>query len=521
MVLAHASTICVAKRSERSLESPDTTTSRSPVQMLGLIVGPATCAALLTFLRIPALDPVAQRVLAVTAWVAIWWLTEPISANATALIPFVAFPILGVMKAEAAAKAYQHDVIFLFLGGSFLALALENVGLHRRMANALVRTIGNRPRRFLAGYLGAVAFTSFWMSNTATTLLFLPPALELGAQLRRDNPTGDGARRLSIAILIATGLGSSIGGMATPIGTAPNMILVRNAAEALHTDISFATWIRIGLPLALALTAVLYLTLTFVTCRFPTSLVLSRTPGPPPRWTPEQRRTGIVFGITVLAWITRGDLPLTADFRIPGWSSLLQDAGVFPAQASTFITDGTVAIAAAIVLFLLPRSPKGPPILETGAFERMPWGVLVLLGSSFVLAAAFDLPAKGAGQGLSLSAWLSDRLAGIGALPLSLQLLLIALVVTFVGELASNTAMAALLIPIGFSLAKALDVNPMTYGFTICLAASCSFMLPVATPPNTLIYGTRLVPLRQLMRTGLVLDLIGAVLVAVLVSALV
>jgi solute carrier family 13 (sodium-dependent dicarboxylate transporter), member 2/3/5 len=490
--------------------------------MIGLVAGPLACAVLLSFARIEALDPIAQRVLAVTAWVAIWWLTEPIPANATALIPFVAFPLLGVMKAESAARAYQHDVIFLFLGGSFLAFALENVGLHRRMASGLIRAIGNRPRRFLAGYLGAVSFTSCWMSNTATTLLFLPPALEIGAQLRRDNPVGDGARRLSIAILIATGLGASVGGMATPIGTAPNMILVRNAAEVLNTDISFASWFRVGVPLAVLLTATLFVTLTYVTCRFPNDLVLARATGQASRWTPEERRTAILFGVTVLAWMTRADLPLSADLRIPGWSSLLQRAGVLQGSAAGFITDGTVAIAAALVLFLLPRGGGRGPILEASAFERMPWGVLVLLGSSFVLAAAFELPGEGApAAGLSLSAWLSAQLGGLGTVPIAIQLLTIALVVTFVGELASNTAMAALLIPIGFRLAKDLDVNPLTYGFTICLAASCSFMLPVATPPNTLIYGTRLVPLRDMIRTGLVLDLVGALLVASLVAAIV
>lgn len=482
------------------------------IQRAGLIAGPLACVLLLTVLRVPALDVVAQRVLAITAWVAIWWLTEPVSANVTALIPFVAFPVLGVMKAEAAARAYQHDVIFLFLGGSFLAFALENVGLHRRMADALVRTMGGRPHRFLAGYLGAVVFTSFWMSNTATTLLFLPPALELGAKLRRDHPGEPGASRFAIALLLATGFGASIGGMATPIGTAPNMILVREAARLGIGGTSFAEWMRIGVPLSFILAASLYAILTLVTCRFPSRLVLGTAAPLREPWTSEQRRTAIVFGAAVVAWITRGDLPVTTDFRIPGWSTLLQTAGVLPPQAAQFITDGTVAIGAALVMFLLPRKRKGPPILESGAFERMPWGVLILLGSSFVLAEAFELP-KGAasGEGLSLSAWLADRFRGLGDLPLPLQLLMIAAVVTFAGEIASNTAMAALLVPIGFKVATTLGVPPLTYGLTVCFAASCSFMLPVATPPNTLIYGTRMVPLRDLLRTGFLLDIIGIV----------
>jgi sodium-dependent dicarboxylate transporter 2/3/5 len=494
---------------------------RSWVQVVGLVMGPAACAALISFARIPSLDPVAQRVLAVTAWVAIWWMTEPISANATALIPFVMFPMLGVMRALDAARAYQHDVIFLFLGGSFLALAVERAGLHRRMAGALMRVFGGRARGFLAGYLGAVTFTSFWMSNTATALLYLPSALSLGAAIAEANPGRPEARRLAIAILIATAVGSSVGGMATPIGTAPNMILVSRSASMLGAEISFASWLKVGLPLAIFLTTSLYLILVFVTCRIPRDLVIPLALAERRPWSPEEKRTGAVFAITVLAWITRADIPLFAGHRITGWSTWLEGAGVLPAGAADLVADGTVGILAALVLFLLPKGRGRGPILEADAFEKMPWGALVLLGSSFVLAQAFDLPRDPGPGGSSLSRWLADGLQGVGAMPLPVQLLVIALVVTFAGELASNTAMAALLIPIGFALAPRVGVPPLVYGFTICLAASCSFALPVATPPNTIVYATRKLPVRSLMATGLLLDLCGALAIPFLVDWLV
>jgi solute carrier family 13 (sodium-dependent dicarboxylate transporter), member 2/3/5 len=493
---------------------------RSLVQTIGLAAGPAACAILLFFVRIPALDPLAQRALAVTAWIAIWWMTEPVSANATALIPFVAFPALGVMTAREAAGLYQNEVIFLFLGGSFLALAVENAGLHKRMAGALTRVFGSRPRGFLAGYVAAVTFTSFWMSNTATTLLYLPPALSLAAGVRAANPGRPEAARFAVALLITTAIASSIGGMATPIGTAPNMILVAASAKELQTQISFASWLAIGVPLAVALAACLWATLVFVSCRIPRDLALGMSLGAAGPWTAEEKRTGLVFAITVLSWITRQDIPVTDTFVIPGWSTLLQRAGVLPPGATDYVSDGGVAIAAALVLFIIPRARRKPPILDASAFEKMPWGALVLLGSSFVLAHAFGVPKSAGASGSSLSQWIAGGLAGLGALPLLAQLFAVALVVTFAGELASNTAMAALLIPIGFSLAPRLGVEPLVYGFTICLAASCSFMLPVATPPNTIVYGTRLVPLRALMATGLVLDLCGAVLIPLLVAAM-
>jgi sodium-dependent dicarboxylate transporter 2/3/5 len=502
------------------LESPVDAGARTVVQKVGLFAGPAACAALLFLVRIPALDPVAQRALAVTAWIAIWWLTEPVSANATALIPFIAFPAAGVMKSVDAARFYQHDVIFLFLGGSFLALAVENAGLHRRMAAALTRAFGSRPRGFLAGYIAAVTFTSFWMSNTATTLLFLPPALTLGAAINAANPGRPEARRFATALLIATAIGASIGGMATPVGTAPNMILVAESAKTLHAQLSFASWLAVGVPLSLSLAVCLWATLVFVSCRIPRDLNLGGAREASPPWTAEEKRVGLIFGLTVVLWITRQDIPLYEGFVIPGWSSLLQRAGALPASAAEYVTDGSVAVAAALLLFVLPRAPRKPPILDGESFERMPWGALVLLGSSFVLALAFDAPKAGSPDaGLSLSRWIADSLAGLGALPVFAQLLVVALVVTFAGELASNTAIAALLIPIGFSLAPRVGVAPLVYGFTICFAASCSFMLPVATPPNAIVYGTRLVPLRMLMTTGLVLDVCGAILVPVFVAA--
>jgi sodium-dependent dicarboxylate transporter 2/3/5 len=499
--------------------SPDDPGRRSRIQTLGLVAGPATFAALLFFVRIPALDPVAQRVLALTAWIAIWWLTEPISANATALLPFVAFPLLGVMGALEAAQLYQHDVIFLFLGGSFLALAVQNAGLHRRMADALTRAFGNRPRSFLAGYIAAVTLTSFWMSNTATTLLYLAPALTLGAGAVEANPGRPEGKRFAVAILISTAVASSIGGMATPIGTAPNMILVHKAAESLGTEISFASWLRIGVPLAVALAICLWVTLVFVSCRIPRTLELPGVSRQATPWTAEERRTGVVFGITVLLWIFREDIPLFQGFTIPGWSTLLQRAEPIPAGAAALVKDGTVAVAAALVLFILPRAPNRGPILDGASFERMPWGALLLLGSSFVIARAFELPRSGQpGGGASLSTWIAHALEGLRSIPLLGQLCVVALVVTFAGELASNTAMAALLVPIGFAIAGRLGVDPLVYGFTICFAASCSFMLPVATPPNTIVYGTRLVPLKALMTTGLVLDLYGAILVPFVVT---
>jgi len=476
--------------------------SHPTVARVGLLLGPLACAALLLMGPIEGLHPVGQRTLAVTAWLAVWWFTEPIPSGLASLLPLAMFPALGIMGADAVARGYQRDPIFLFLGGFLVALAAEHCGLHRRMAQAVLRTFGTSPRKLLFGYLAAVSFISWWFSNTATTLLFLPSARAIADHAGAGT---DASRRFGSAILLGTALASSIGGMASPIGTVPNTILVGQIG-----GIGFSEWMRVGIPVWLILIAVLWVVMTFVSVRIPKDLPIpAADAGEPSPLSRDEKRVAAVFLAMVSLWFFREGLDVGA-FRMRGWGDALAEMGWLPKEAVSMVKDGTVAVAAAVLLAVLP-SQNGGKLLTRDHMKAAPWDVLVLLGSSFALADAFELPKNDPG---SLSSWIAASLRGLTEQPLAVQLATMALVVTFFGEFASNIACAALLVPIGIAIAKSTGADPLVYGFTITLATSCSFMLPVGTPPNALVYATGRIPLRMMLLNGVIMDVVGALVVA-------
>ncbi len=480
--------------------------SHPTVARAGMIAGPLVFLAILLSPVPDGLNVVGHRALAVTAWLAVWWFTEPIPSGIASLLPLVCFPLLNVMGADAVARGYHRDPIFLFLGGFLVAMAAERCGLHKRMAEAVLKCFGTSPRKLLFGYLVSVSFVSWWFSNTATTLLFLPSARALADHVGTESP---GARRFGIALLLGTALAASIGGMASPIGTVPNTILVGQMG-----GISFSTWMAVGVPIWLVLIVCLWALMTFITIRIPGDVVI---PGPSDisakPWSRDERWVATIFVGMISLWFFRDGLNL-GSVVIPGWPQALVNSGLLPSGAPSAIRDGTIAILAALLLAALP-SATGSRLLTREHVQAAPWDVLILLGSSFALADAFDLP-KGAPD--TLSAWIAGSLESVSGLPLLAQLILIALVVTFFGEFASNIACAALLVPIGLALARSTGIDPLTYGFTIALATSCSFMLPVGTPPNALVYATGRIPLNMMLRNGIALDIIGALVVACVVK---
>ncbi|HYC78636.1 MAG TPA: SLC13 family permease [Planctomycetota bacterium] len=498
-------------------------------QRLGLWLGPALFALTLALPRPHGLDPVAHRALAVVVWTGAWWLTEAVHAAVAGLLPFVLLPALGVLPAREAARGYQEDAIFLFLGGFLLASALERSEVHRRMAHAVLRVFGARPRPLMFGFCCVTAFTSMWLSNAATTLLLLPAAVALGAEAKARRPDDPGATRFAQALALSVAVCSTIGGLATPVGTVPNSILVGAARNQGFDDrVSFFAWILTGLPLTATLLVGHWLLLTYVTARYPKTLDLPEADGAEARrlpWTRAQALSAGIFAATVAAWLWRSDIEIGDGLRIPGWTTLLANAGVLPEAAarhvrdgvpvSGYLKDGGVAVAAALLLFVVPSRRGGPPLLDWDAAEkRVPWGVLFLLGASFVLADAFEVP-RGGG---SLSSWFAGALRGAAELPPFGRLLLLAFGAAAISEIGSNTAVAALCVPIGFAAAREGGHDPLGYGFAVAFGASCSFALPVSTPPNTLVYGARLVPLGLMVRHGLLLDVLAAPLIAFVVS---
>lgn len=487
---------------------------------VGLFAGPVGCLAVLAAPTPTGLPPAGQATLAVVWWVAVWWLTEAVAIPVTSLLPVVLFPLFGVVTVESAAAPYADPVVFLFLGGFSLALAVENVGLHRRVALAVVGRLGTDPRRLLLGLMLVTAGLSMWLSNTAAAMLLLPVALALvGVEagpdltesteratseppgpLHAPSPALEAGETVesptAVALLLGVAYAASVGGVATPVGSPPNAILVGVARTSLGVDVGFAEWLAVGLPLAAGFLLVTWLVLVRL---FPLSAdalsvdsgELSTGPDSASRDLPPvsvgERRVAAVFLAVAGLWLAR---PFLLADLAPG----LSDAGI--------------AVAGAVALFLLPGADG--PILSWDDTDRVPWGVLLLFGAGFSLAAAV--------RDSGLDDWVADLLVGVGGLPAVLVILVVALGTTFLTEVTSNTATASLLLPVLAAVAPALGVPALPLLTVGAMAASFAFMLPVATPPNAVVFGSGLVSVPTMARAGVLLNVLGALLVTLLAT---
>jgi len=440
-----------------------------------LLLGAALAALVLLLCRIASLPAPAAWTAGITALCAAWWVMEPIPIPATSILPFALFPLAGVLTEKQVAGAYGNPMILLLLGGFILSTAMEKNRAHRRVAQVMLRlTGGGSPRRLVLGFMLATAVCSMWISNTATALMMLPVAL---AVLERE-----GTEHLRVPLLLGIAYGASIGGLGTPIGTPPNVIFLAIFREDTGVQIGFASWMMIGVPAVLLLLPTAWLRLTLRLKGGPVPAIPSLGP-----WRRPERRVLIMFGLTALAWITRTE-------PAGGWSGLLGLEGV---------GDSTVALLSVSLMFLVPNG-EGEALLDWHTARKIPWGILLLFGGGIAIARAF------VESGLSTA--LGNAMTGIAALPLALTVLFICLCVTFLTEVTSNTATTTLLLPILGAAALAVGIDPRLYMVPATLSASCAFMLPVATPPNAVVYGADLFPLRRMAREGFVLNLVGAVL---------
>jgi sodium-dependent dicarboxylate transporter 2/3/5 len=389
---------------------------------------------------------------AITGWCVAWWISEPVPIPATSIIPFAAFPFVGVLDHSAVATAYGHTLILLLLGGFILSTAMAKSGAHRRLAVGIVRLVGGGGRRLVLGFMLACALCSMWISNTATTLMLLPVAYS-----------------------------ASIGGLGTPVGTPPNVIFMGIYREATGQEISFLQWMKIGVPAVMILLPLTWLWLTRGLSRLP-AVALPVLPA----WRPAERRVLVVFAITALLWVTR-----TEPFG--GWAGALSMDGV---------GDSTIALAAVVALFVLPDG-EGGAMLDWETAREIPWGLLLLFGGGIAIARAFESS--------GLSGALGGSMTGLMTLPTLLMIAVICLVVTFLTEVTSNTATTTLLMPILAAAGLAAGIDPALLMIPAALSASCAFMLPVATAPNAIVFGTGELTTREMAREGLVLNLIGAV----------
>ncbi|NZA27033.1 DASS family sodium-coupled anion symporter [Luteimonas sp. SJ-92] len=452
---------------------------------------------LLAFLLIPeagagGLAIEGRMTAAVAVWMAVWWLGEALPLAATALLPVVLFPLLGVLSPAEAARPYASDIIFLFMGGFMLGLAMERWGLHRRMALRILLMVGTSPRRLVAGFMLATAFLSMWISNTAATIILLPVGLSVVAMLMRDGTEvpGHEGRAFATGLMLAIAYAASIGGSATLIGSPPNLVVASYARERLDCDITMLSWMRFGVPVMLAFLLLAWLYLT----RMAFPVRIRRLPqggeeiremlgglGPMGRG---ERVVLTVFALTAAAWILRPQLA--------AWSGL------------PGLTDAVIAMAGALSLFLIPAG-GGRATLDWETAVRLPWGVLVLFGGGLALAAAIG--AHG------VDGFIASGLYGLAGAPMLLVVFAVAVLVIFATELTSNTAMATAFTPVLAAVALGLGVPVMPLLVAIGLGASYAFMLPVATPPNAIVFGSGHVGIGQMARTGIVLNIVAVVLV--------
>jgi len=423
--------------------------------------------------------PQSMVVTSVTASLCIfWWIFEPIPIPVTSLLPLALMPMFGVLTPAQTGAAYGSPLILLLMGGFLLSRGMESTGAHKRVALGVIRLVGSEsPRRLVLGFMISGAALSMWISNTATVLMLLPVALAV-------LDSAEQKERLAAPLLLGLAWSCSIGGMGTPIGTPPNLIFMQVYEDATGQAIGFTQWMSWGVPVVVTMIAV---TALWLTRSLPNKLLV--TLPETTAWRSAEKRVLVVFGLTGLAWMTRSE-------PFGGWRELLGIPGA---------NDASVAFLAVIVLFVL-RDNEGTPLITWQEAARIPWGVLLLFAGGICLASAFV--ASG------LSAVAGEALVVLTTLPTYLMLLLICLAVTFMTEATPNTATTALLMPILAAAAIAAGVEPALLMVPAAMSASCAFMLPVATAPNAVIYGTDRVGISTMFREGLLLNLVGAFVVS-------
>jgi len=484
----------------------------SIIRPLAIVIGPFVIIAM-AFMPVPeGLSSQAMAVAAVAILMAIWWMTEAVPLAVTALMPLVLFPPLGIASLDSTAREYAHPLVFLFLGGFLMAQAMQRWNLSRRFALRILRISGNKPASIIAGVMVATAFLSMWVSNTATAMMMLPIGLSIIHTIPTPTPKKAHARKqvsaFSAALMLGIAYAATIGGMGTLIGTPPNALFAGFMTEALGVEISFARWMLFGIPAVLILLPVAWLVLTRVAFSVPRSLpglkdhTLVTRVGMLGPMSSGEKRVALLLCVAAIAWMTR---PIT---EILAPQLALSDAGI--------------AITVAVMMFVVPGNHEkaslfsfwtnsGSPDYALLSWEdamKIRWDVLVLFGGGLALAKVIGSS--------GLAAWIADAAAALENLPWFALIAMIAAIIVFLGELASNTAMAAIFLPISAAAAYGLGIDPVLLAAAVALSASLGFMLPVATPPNAIIYGSSAVTIKEMLRAGFLLDVIGIVTVALL-----
>ncbi|GAB3758139.1 DASS family sodium-coupled anion symporter [Zhihengliuella somnathii] len=480
--------------------------------IVGRILGPVLAVVVYGLMSLDPSTPNEMRLTAaVVALVATWWMTEAIPLAATSLIPIVAFPLLGILETSEATSPYASPTVFLFMGGFMIAIAMQKWNLHKRIALVALLGFGTKPNQVILGVMVVTAFLSMWVSNTATTLMMLPIALSLLDLVSHEDVDPRESKRFSIALVLCVAYSATIGGLSTLIGSPPNLILAGFVEETYGFTVSFADWMKIGVPLA----AVFLIIAWFVMTRFvfPSDLgpvaggraVIRRELHDLGRMSQAEWIVLVVFGTAAFLWVFREPL-----------AGIDAVARAVPLLAN--LSDAEIAIGAGILLFLLPANKrrageKLQGVLDWPSVQKgIPWGVLLLFGGGLSVAVGV--------RETQLSEYLGEKMHGLSVLPAFLLIAAVCLIILLLTEMTSNTATAATFLPVLGGVAIALGIDPLLILIPGAMAATCSFMLPVGTPPNAIVFGSGHITMANMLRGGIWLNLIGVVLITVAVYAL-
>jgi len=474
-------------------------------RILAFGITPIISILIIVFQPLAASVP-TNNMAAVGLVMAVWWITEIVPLAVTALLPIVLFPLLGIMDGKATSSTYYNHIIFLFIGGFIIALALQKWNLHKRIALKILMLTGTSPAKILLGFMLATAFLSMWISNTATTMMMLPILLSVLGNLE-EIYGNEKLKNYAVGLLLGVAYSSSIGGIATLIGTPPNPIFAQiyEINFPNNPEISFSQWMLFALPLSVIMFSFMYGLLYFLFAKGQSKLWqnvsavnFKQEYDRLGKASYEERVVFVLFITTAVLWMTRSALNI-GSFHFAGWASLLP----YP----KYLNDGTVAIMMSLMLFLIPsKQNKGEVLMDWKTVKQMPWGIILLFGGGFALASGFK------NSGLSL--YIGDQLQSLQSLHPLIIIIVVSTIMIFLTELTSNSSSTTMILPILATLAVSTHIHPLMLMLPATFAASMAFMLPVATPPNAIVFSSNRLHISEMARTGLVLNIVGIIVIS-------
>ena len=461
---------------------------------IGLVSGPLSFILVILFFHPEGLTLQANAIIASTFWMAIWWITEAIPISVTALLPIILFPLTGGLELSETTASYGHKYVFLYLGGFIIAIAMQKWNLHKRIALNIISFIGTNVIKIILGFMVATAFLSMWISNTATAVMMLPIAMAIVDQLKDNPDTIENENKIfGKALMLGIAYSASIGGISTLIGTPPNLILAGVVEETFGYEITFSTWFKFGFPISLILLFLCWKYLTGIAFKFEQKSFpggikeIKKQLQKIGTISYEEKLVALIFTLTAIAWVTRDILKL-----------------IIPV-----IDDTIIVMISALIIFLLPTNDKKRRLINWEEASKLPWGILLLFGGGMALASGFKE------SGLAL--WIGTQMTVLDGINLFLLVFVLIASVNFLTEITSNLATTAMLLPILYPMAMTIDVHPFILMVSAAVAASCAFMLPVATPPNAVVFGSGYLRIPDMVRIGIWMNILSIILLSVFV----